>query len=132
MSCIPGCPFCEVPDSAVLRSTTHALAIRDRFPVAPGHVLVVPRRHVASVFELSLDEWHDLWALVRDVRRSVTEFHDADGSNVGVNDGTAAGQTVEHAHVHLIPRREGDVEDPRGGVRWVVPSRADYWSTRDA
>lgn len=124
------CPFCTPAHAATLAESSHSVAVRDAYPVADGHVLVVPRRHVASVFDLTEDEWSDLWALVRRVREDVDELCRADAVNVGVNDGAAAGQTVAHTHVHVIPRRHGDVPDPRGGVRWVIPERADYWSGR--
>lgn len=128
MSANPSCPFCNVAAGAMVQASDFTLALRDAYPVAPGHTLVVPRRHVASIFELEPEEWDDLWALVRVVRHRADELAGADGVNVGVNDGAAAGQTVAHAHVHLIPRRRGDVPDPRGGVRWVLPRTADYWS----
>lgn len=128
MSGEPSCPFCGVAAGSVVDASEHALALRDRYPVAPGHTLVVPRRHVVSLFELDAAEWNELWSLVRSVRERVAKLADADGVNVGLNDGAAAGQTVAHAHVHLIPRRRGDVPDPRGGVRWVLPRTADYWS----
>ncbi len=110
--------------------SAHSVALRDGYPVAPGHILVIPRRHVASVFDLRPEEWDDLWALVRRIRGEVPELRAADALNVGINDGPAAGQTVAHAHVHVIPRRHGDVPDPRGGVRWVLPASADYWTPR--
>ena len=122
------CPFCRVPAEAIARASDHAIAIPDGYSVAPGHTLVIPRRHVASVFDLTVEEWSDVWRLVSQVRREVSELRNADGVNVGVNDGAAAGQTVAHAHIHVIPRRYGDVPDPRGGVRWVIPASADYWS----
>ena len=124
------CPFCEIAPQSIVDDSPHTLALRDGYPVAPGHVLVVPRRHVTSIFDLQLEEWEDLWALVRRVRSGLEELREADGVNVGVNDGAAAGQTVDHAHVHLIPRNAGDVPDPRGGVRRVIPRRADYWTPR--
>lgn len=108
--------------------SAHSLALRDGYPVAPGHILVIPRRHVAGVFDLRPEEWDDLWALVRRIPGEVPELGAADALNVGINDGPAAGQTVAHAHVHLIPRTLGDVPDPRGGVRWVLPASADYWT----
>jgi len=104
-----------------------ALAVFDGFPVAEGHTLVVPKRHVASLFDLSDDEQAALWRLVSSVRAKLVAGLKPDGFNVGVNDGVAAGQTVMHAHIHVIPRRSGDVADPRGGVRWVVPGKAAYW-----
>jgi diadenosine tetraphosphate (Ap4A) HIT family hydrolase len=124
------CPFCQRLASAdVTEANAHAVAFADGYPVAPGHTLVVPRRHVASVFDLAAEEYAALWALVAAVRARLASSGDgADGFTVGVNDGASAGQTVGHAHVHVIPRRAGDVGDPRGGVRWVLPGRAGYWN----
>jgi len=96
--------------------------------MGPGGGVDVPRRHVASLFDLSEAEQTDLWKLVALVRARLLAELKPDGFTIGVNDGVAAGQTVMHAHVHVIPRRQGDVADPRGGVRWVVPTKAAYWS----
>lgn len=104
----------------------HAVAFADAFPVTAGHLLVVPRRHVERVEHLTDAEWSGVFGLVRALAVGLT----AEGLNIGVNSGAAAGQTVAHAHVHLIPRSTGDVADPRGGVRHVIPHRADYWSSR--
>jgi diadenosine tetraphosphate (Ap4A) HIT family hydrolase len=93
-------------------------------------MLVVPRRHVRRLEELSSQEWTELFELVRFICREVAAEPGVEGYNLGVNNGRAAGQTVDHAHVHVIPRRSGDVPDPRGGIRTVIPSRADYWSER--
>jgi diadenosine tetraphosphate (Ap4A) HIT family hydrolase len=106
----------------------HAIAFPDAFPVTQGHTLVVPRVHVESVFDLPQAVQTDLWILVARVRSQLAGDADVDGFTVGTNDGVAAGQTVPHAHIHVIPRRRGDVPDPRGGVRWVIPDRAAYWS----
>ncbi len=121
------CPFCEPDPARIVHSGPECLALRDGFPVSPGHTLVVPRRHVASIFTLNEEEWVAVWAMVGVVRRELAEEEVPDGFNIGVNDGTAAGQTIAHAHVHVIPRRTGDVEDPRGGVRWVIPAKVRYW-----
>jgi diadenosine tetraphosphate (Ap4A) HIT family hydrolase len=126
------CVFCDdtwVGD-VVARSFT-TLAVPDAHPLSPGHTLVVPRRHVQNVFELSSDEYDDVWRLVHRVRDMLLRHHAPAGMTVGCNDGEAAGQTVEHAHVHVIPRYPGDVDDPRGGIRWVIPHHAPYWSTSD-
>ena len=104
-----------------------AASVLDGFPISKGHCLVVPKRHVASLFELPGDEMRDVWALVERTRKLLRKRFRPDGFNVGVNDGIAAGQTVAHAHVHLIPRYKGDVADPRGGIRWVIPAKAKYW-----
>ena len=121
------CPFCCLVQPRILLQNEFAAAFLDGFPIADGHALVVPKRHVACLFELTEEEQAAVWSLVAQVRtKLITELH-PDGFNVGLNDGEAAGQTVMHAHVHVIPRRLGDSEDPRGGVRWVLPKKAQYW-----
>jgi len=123
------CPFCQLVNSRTWISNQHGIAFRDGFPISPGHTLIFPKAHVAYFFDLSSDIQHSLWELVSVVRtRLVEEFH-PDGFNVGMNDGQTAGQTVMHAHIHVIPRYKGDVVDPRGGVRWIIPSKAAYWNT---
>jgi len=103
------------------------VAIRDQYPVSEGHTLVVPRRHESDYFQLTEDEQVAMLRLVRiEQARLVQELTPA-AFNVGVNAGAAAGQTVLHAHIHLIPRYLGDVPDPRGGVRWVLSGKACYW-----
>lgn len=102
----------------------------DGFPVSPGHSLVILKRHIGSFFEVSSDERTALFELLVQAKQSVqAEFH-PDGFNIGINDGPAAGQTVLHLHIHLIPRYLGDLADPRGGVRWVIADKADYWSSK--
>jgi diadenosine tetraphosphate (Ap4A) HIT family hydrolase len=122
------CPFCDLDTSRVLLTNASAIVIADGFPVAEGHMLIVPRQHVPSLFDLFEDEQAALWKLVAQVRARLLTEYKPDGFTIGVNDGRAAGQTVMHAHVHVIPRRQGDVADPRGGVRWVVPTKAAYWN----
>jgi diadenosine tetraphosphate (Ap4A) HIT family hydrolase len=124
------CPFCDPEPGRILASEPLAIGLRDGFPISTGHALIVPRRHIASLIDLEPDEARALWALLRDIRSLLDGEHRPDGYNVGVNDGVAAGQTVMHLHVHLIPRYKGDRPDPRGGVRWVIPEKADYWSRR--
>ena len=127
----PSCPLCAAADSReCLLATKNAVAIFDAYPVSPGHALVVAKRHVADLFELSVDEQRSLWALLPAVKKAIESRYSPAGYNIGVNVGIAAGQTVGHVHVHVIPRYEGDSDDPRGGVRWVLPARADYWSGR--
>jgi len=89
--------------------------------------LVIPRKHVASVYDLTIQEQNAVWDLVRIVRERLLVKLKPDGFNIGVNDGVAAGQTVPHAHVHVIPRRAGDVPDARGGIGWIIPYKAPYW-----
>jgi len=121
------CPFCTLPPDRVWLATEHVLAIADSFPITDGHTLVIPVRHVASIYDLPEMEQAALWMLVAKVRSVLQEKLHPDGFNVGLNDGTAAGQTIAHAHIHVIPRRKGDVPDPRGGIRWVIPEKASYW-----
>ena len=120
------CPFCSVA-SKLIAENAAAIAFADGYPVSAGHTLVVPRSHVVSVVDLAADEQAQLWQLVAEVRDLLSAKYSADGFNVGVNDGQAAGQTVMHAHVHVIPRYASDCDDARGGVRWVLPAKADYW-----
>ncbi len=121
------CPFCEIAPNRLLMQNELVLAFLDNYPVSTGHSLVIPKRHVASVFELSKEEFAALWQMVSEIRSRLVELHAPAGFNVGLNDGDAAGQTVPHAHVHVIPRYAGDVADPRGGVRWVIAEKAVYW-----
>ncbi len=103
------------------------MLVEDRYPVVPGHALAIPRRHVVSIFDLTPGEARDIWELVSWYRTHGLPSPAADGWNVGVNDGAAAGQTIGHMHIHVIPRRLGDVRDPRGGLRWIFPETARYW-----
>lgn len=121
------CPFCNLKKDRIRLESEFAWAIPDGFAITEGHTLVVPRRHVASLFDLPEQEQAAVWRLVGQVRATLMAELEPHGFNVGLNDGPAAGQTVMHAHVHVIPRRVGDVADPRGGVRWVIPERAAYW-----
>lgn len=123
----PGCPFCELRADQVIAETTDAVAIRDRHPLSRGHTLILPRAHGESLFTQSTSVQQQIWRLVSQVRAALEKELGPDGFTIGVNDGRAAGQTVSHAHVHVIPRFHGDVPDPRGGLRWVLPERAPYW-----
>jgi len=119
-------PFAEVPPAAWLVENRSAFAIADADPVSEGHALVVPRRLIATWWEASPDERHDLMDLVDEVKALLDERHQPDGYNVGFNAGAAAGQTVGHLHLHVIPRYAGDVADPRGGIRHVIPGKGNY------
>ncbi len=121
------CPFCHLPADSVVAESRHAIAIRDRYPVNNGHTLVIPKAHAETFFDQSAKVQADIWRLVTRVRNELQSEFRPDGFNVGLNEGTAAGQTVQHAHVHIIPRSHGDVADPKGGIRWVLPERAAYW-----
>ena len=119
------CTFCT-PGREILASSEHGLAFLDRFPVSPGHTLVIPRRHAVTIFDLTPEEYSDCFLLVLKVKDLLTARYSPDGFNVGVNVGEAGGQSVWHAHIHVIPRFTGDTPNPRGGVRNVIPRKADY------
>lgn len=104
-----------------------AVAILAGFPVSPGHALIVPRRHEPDFFSLTGEEQAAVVALVNPVRAALDQEFRPDGYNLGVNNGKAAGQTILHTHLHVIPRYAGDVAEPRGGIRWVLPETARYW-----
>ena len=112
----------------VLHDDELVFVLRDGFPVSPGHVLVIPHRHVGSFFDTTAAERRAILDAIEIAQRAVEKEHRPDGWNIGINDGAAAGQTVPHLHVHLIPRYKGDRPDPRGGVRWILPEKADYWT----
>jgi diadenosine tetraphosphate (Ap4A) HIT family hydrolase len=125
------CPFCSLPADRTVLSSANAIALRDAYPISPGHTLIVPRRHIGSFFEATTQERAELLALLDEAKRELDAQFTPAAFNIGINDGPAAGQTVPHLHIHLIPRYVGDRTDPRGGVRWIIPDKADYWSTRD-
>ena len=121
------CPFCAIEPEQVLIVRALAVARHDVFPVSKGHTLIIPRRHVLSFFETTDEERREMMSLLDAAKAVIDREHKPDGYNIGINDGAAAGQTVMHLHIHLIPRYTGDSPDPRGGVRWVVPGQAAYW-----
>lgn len=122
------CPFCErVRAGDVSAENARAAAFPDAFPLTPGHTLIVPRRHEPDFLALTPEEYAAIWELVARLRPELDRRHRPDGYNVGANVGAAGGQTVDHAHLHFIPRYAGDVSEPRGGIRWIIPARAPYW-----
>jgi diadenosine tetraphosphate (Ap4A) HIT family hydrolase len=118
------CPFCDHSHSFLESSLS--VARFDNYPVSPGHTLVTTKRHVSSYFDATSDEVSDLWQLVGEVKQHLDLKHQPTSYNVGINIGLDAGQTVMHVHVHVIPRYKGDMEDPSGGVRGVIPNRQKY------
>ena len=124
------CPFCSLPAGRVIARNDLAMALRDAYPIAPGHTLIVPSRHVRSFFEVTDGERIALMDLLASAKKQIDFEFRPHAYNIGINDGPAAGQTVLHLHIHLIPRYGGDCADPRGGVRWIIPDKADYWSPR--
>lgn len=124
------CVFCRrLLIGPFIASNELAVAFEDAFPLSRGHSLIIPRRHQPDFLALEPDEQEAVWALLPEVTAFIERAGTPDGYNIGINVNTAAGQTVAHAHVHLIPRHEGDVPDARGGVRWVLPTKARYWET---
>ena len=120
------CIFCIKPETEILAENDLALAFYDKYPVNEGHVLVIPRRHVESYFEATPKELAAVNKLLFEVRDKLDTRLSPDGYNIGVNVGGAAGQTIFHLHVHIIPRYRGDVPDPRGGVRRIKKSLVPY------
>jgi len=119
------CIFCR-PQREILCENAHAIAVFDTYPVSPGHSLILPRRHVVTVWDLAEDEYLACYALVRALKPVLEARFRPDGFNVGVNCGEAAGQSVWHAHIHVIPRFAGDTPFPKGGVRHVIPLKGSY------
>ena len=125
----PPCPFCAPPRDRLFLETPIVYALWDGYPVNPGHALLIPCRHFASWFEATDDERSALLSILDAARAEVDRLYNPDGYNIGFNTGAAAGQTVFHLHIHLIPRFAGDVSEPQGGVRHVIPSRGRYLSS---
>lgn len=123
----PSCPFCELPPERIVSANELALAFRDGFPVTEHHTLIIPKRHVSDYFDLFQPERNALQALMEEQRSLILRIDPSvTGFNIGINAGVDAGQTIFHCHMHLIPRRNGDVEEPRGGVRGVIPAKQKY------
>lgn len=121
------CPFCDPePGRDMIVESENVYAIFDKFPVSPGHVLIIPKSHCSSFFELNITDHTECVLTLNKVMQIIKDKFNPDGFNVGINDGEAAGQTIHHVHIHLIPRYKGDVKEPRGGVRGVIPDKRDY------
>jgi len=124
MSEHPDCPFCRQQEIVVENEL--AYADYDTYPVSPGHCLIITRRHVAEYFQATAEEKAAIWDLVDEMKIIIDRDYKPDGYNVGVNVGKAGGQSVPHIHIHMIPRYTGDMENPRGGVRGVIPHKQKY------
>ncbi|MEQ8409376.1 MAG: HIT family protein [Gammaproteobacteria bacterium] len=120
------CPFCNVTEDEVVCSNELAIARFDKYPVSTGHTLIIPIRHIENIDEASNVEQKELWKLVQKVKAHIEEEYAPDGFNIGVNLGEAAGQSIPHLHIHLIPRYQGDMPEPLGGVRGVIPQKQKY------
>tara|TARA_B100001123_G_scaffold322850_1_gene362308 strand:+ start:245 stop:613 length:369 start_codon:yes stop_codon:yes gene_type:complete len=120
--------FCEkVENKDYLKENETAVSFLDSYPLTEGHTLIIPKRHISEIFNLDSKEYTDIWEIINATNKSLTDTLSPDGFNIGVNVGKEAGQTIDHAHLHLIPRYKGDIADPRGGIRWVIPDKAPYW-----
>ncbi len=121
------CPFCTLPAERIIQENEHCVLVLDAYPVSQGHSLIIPKKHVASWFDITTVERDSMMSLLDRAREKAISETSPDGFNIGINDGAAAGQTVPHLHMHLIPRYTHDQPDPRGGIRWVIPGKAKYW-----
>ena len=119
------CIFCK-RDKDIICENEYALAFYDSYPVSKGHVLIIPKRHIETYFDLSEEEMVSFFKLSKEVKRIIDEKYSPDGYNVGFNIGEYGGQSVMHCHMHIIPRYKGDVENPRGGIRGVIPNKKNY------
>ncbi|MBT3309147.1 MAG: HIT family protein [Gammaproteobacteria bacterium] len=125
------CFLCTLPPERIMDECDLTYTIRDGFAVSPGHTLILTKRHAPTFFDLTLEEQAAISAAIQKAKQVLDAEFNPDGYNIGINNGEFAGQSIPHLHVHLIPRYQGDVENPKGGVRWVVPQNADYWTKRD-
>lgn len=122
-----GCLFCNIGQDKLISSNELAYSVRDGFPVTKHHTLIIPKRHVLSYFDLGQAEINAINQLLIDEKKAIEKKDiSVTGFNIGINSGESAGQTVLHCHIHLIPRRDGDVKEPRGGVRHVIPGKGTY------
>jgi diadenosine tetraphosphate (Ap4A) HIT family hydrolase len=128
MATTSDCIFCTVPAERHIASNEHGFVIRDAYPISPGHTLIIAKRHVGGFFELASEERAALLLLLEQSKVAIEREMTPAGYNIGINEGVAGGQTVPHLHIHLVPRYAGDQPDPRGGVRWIFPDKAKYWS----
>lgn len=121
------CRFCtSKPGRRLLLEGKYGFAAYDRHPASKGHFLVIPYRHFAEYFDIDDEERDELWSLVAEGKKIVDQEYSPDGYNIGINIGKWAGQSIPHLHIHVIPRYQGDVENPKGGVRGVIPDKKLY------
>jgi diadenosine tetraphosphate (Ap4A) HIT family hydrolase len=121
------CPFCNLnlKNRIILQNETFQV-VYDLYPVAPGHTLLIPKRHISSFFELTNKELEDFYSLIKIAHSRISKEYSTDGFNIGINNGIAAGQTIPHLHIHLIPRFIGDDQHPEGGIRKIIPNMVEY------
>ena len=120
------CTFCNIDKDRIILENEIAFAVYDVFPVSKGHMLIIPKKHINNYFEADEDTKKQLWKLVDECKEMADKKYAPQGYNIGINCGEAAGQTVMHLHIHLIPRYSGDIKNPRGGVRGVITDKRIY------
>jgi len=120
------CPFCQVDYERIFAENDYAYAMRDKHPVSEGHSMVISNRHFEDIFDATEEELIGFWKLILEVKEIIDKEFSPNAYNIGANVGRSAGQTVMHMHVHIIPRYRGDVDDPTGGVRYVIPKKGNY------
>ena len=120
------CTFCNIDKDRIILENEIAFAVYDVFPVSKGHMLIIPKKHINNYFEADEDTKKQLWKLVDECKEMADKKYAPQGYNIGINCGETAGQTVMHLHIHLIPRYSGDIKNPRGGVRGVIPDKRIY------
>ena len=121
------CLFCNIPQERIVLENDLAYAVRDGFPVTEMHSIIIPKRHIQDYFDLTTDELLACDQLIHSLKEEINNLDSSvNGFNIGMNAGESAGQTIFHCHIHLIPRRTGDVDNPRGGVRHTIPGKGDY------
>lgn len=126
MATMTKCPFCDTLSLKIILENDQAIAFYDKYPVQRGHLLIVPKRHVATYFDATDEEIMAIHELIKKGKELLDREYSPDGYNIGVNVGEYGGQTVMHLHVHLIPRYKGDIDDPRGGIRKAIPNLVPY------
>jgi diadenosine tetraphosphate (Ap4A) HIT family hydrolase len=120
--------FTSIDKNRIIYENDLVVGFFDAYPIAEGHSLVIPKNSVKTIFDLAIEEQQAVWSAVQETRNILSDLFNPDAFNIGINDGLAAGQTIQHAHIHIIPRYQGDKSDPRGGIRWIFPSKAKYWN----
>ncbi|ABL02263.1 histidine triad (HIT) protein [Candidatus Ruthia magnifica str. Cm (Calyptogena magnifica)] len=125
------CLFCQLSEERIIGQCDLTITFLDSYPVSPGHTLIVPKRHVATYFDITEQEQNAIAKAIQKSKLILDEEFSPDGFNIGMNNGEVAGQSIMHLHVHMIPRYKNDVKNPKGGVRWVISNKADYWSNSD-
>lgn len=119
--------FTSIDKNRIIYENDLVVGFFDAYPIAEGHSLVIPKNSVKTIFDLAIEEQQAVWSAVQETRNILSDLFNPDAFNIGINDGLAAGQTIQHAHIHIIPRYQGDQADPRGGIRWIFPNKAKYW-----